>query len=573
MKCLTTRIPTLFGIILLVAVMVFSLASCQNDPDPGDTPPAAVTVPLPLQNTVWVDTKGNKLEIAEKKAFYTNKQYQAFYGTEEYDLYEITDSDGSFVLSFKDNEGHYLSVQYEEIKTGSTVTGVTVKDVYYNGFWQQRTWNKETENGNNNNGNNGEEGQISSEYWSITWNLNGGAFASGSSHPAQIEKGAVLSKPSPDPAKDGNAFVGWYTNSTLTQEYNFTGPVTANLTLYAKWEEGSQPSDGITVTAGNTLVTKLQWIYNNLQDNNTYIIELTADEGIPYQLLGHSTKKFTIILKGIGKEIIIYPTSNNYGNLFIVATNTTLILDSNITLQARDNLCSSVRIEGGTLIMNDGSKISGNTATVVSPQSNGPAIGGGVYVYEGTFIMNGGEISGNSADLGGGVYVGTGTFIMNGGVISGNTANLSGGGVFGSLTMSGGVISGNTAITLGGGVYGDLTMSGGVISGNTANALGGGVAGSLIMSDGVISGNTAFHQGGGVYLNGDVITKSGGTIYGYSENDTVNSNVVKDDSGNVRDESGHAVYAGDSKHRETTAGPTVNLDSTKEGAAGGWKIN
>jgi hypothetical protein len=45
--------------------------------------------------------------------------------------------------------------------------------------------------------------------------------------------------------------------------------------------------------------------------------------------------------------------------------------------------------------------------------------------------MNGGAISGNTADLGGGVYVDTsGTFTMEGGAISGNTADYGGGGVY-----------------------------------------------------------------------------------------------------------------------------------------------
>jgi len=34
---------------------------------------------------------------------------------------------------------------------------------------------------------------------------------------------------------------------------------------------------------------------------------------------------------------------------------------------------------------------------------------------------------------------------------------------------------------------------------------------------------------------------------------------------------GHAVWAGSSKKRNTTAGESVSLDSTKSGAAGGWE--
>ena len=72
----------------------------------------------------------------------------------------------------------------------------------------------------------------------------------------------------------------------------------------------------------------------------------------------------------------------------------------------------------------EGGKISGNTA-------NSGGIGGGVYVYSAdTFLMKGGEISGNSADAGGGVYARYSSLIMEGGEISGNTAERDGGGIY-----------------------------------------------------------------------------------------------------------------------------------------------
>jgi len=88
---------------------------------------------------------------------------------------------------------------------------------------------------------------------------------------------------------------------------------------------------------------------------------------------------------------------------------------------------------------------------------------------------------------------------------------------------------------------------------------------------------------GGVYVErsayqGNIIsgtlTKTGETIYGYSESDTVNGNVVKDSSGNIVNNCGHAVYAGSStpvKRKETTAGPDVNLFYNSDGTySGDW---
>lgn len=50
-----------------------------------------------------------------------------------------------------------------------------------------------------------------------------------------------------DPAKDGCAFGGWYTNAAGTTHWNFDAAVTGSMTLYAKWTvvaSGSYPSGG-----------------------------------------------------------------------------------------------------------------------------------------------------------------------------------------------------------------------------------------------------------------------------------------------------------------------------------------
>ena len=98
--------------------------------------------------------------------------------------------------------------------------------------------------------------------------------------------------------------------------------------------------------------------------------------------------------------------------------------------------------------MSDNASITGNTANIY---------GGGVYVSSGTFKLNSGTISGNSAQYGGGVYMNGGTFTMSdSAAITGNTAKF-GGGVYSQLgifTMSGSAkISGNSATQYGGGVY------------------------------------------------------------------------------------------------------------------------
>ena len=47
-----------------------------------------------------------------------------------------------------------------------------------------------------------------------------------------------LVKPT-DPTRDGYTFGGWYTDEACTQAYDFSTPVTADLTLYAKWTKNA----------------------------------------------------------------------------------------------------------------------------------------------------------------------------------------------------------------------------------------------------------------------------------------------------------------------------------------------
>ena len=358
------------------------------------------------------------------------------------------------------------------------------------------------------------------------------------------------------------------------------------------------------LVAGTTLADKFAWLNINAKSDNTYILEVTANESLAPQNLSYTDKSNIVIqLKGSGNPTI---SLSRNGPLFQIDNSVTLILEGTLTLLGRNNNSSYIvqTYERGTLIMNQGVKITGNSYT----PGNGICCGG--VAVGGTFTMNGGEISGNTKDDrggGGGVSVWRGTFTMNDGKISGNVAGTNtngGGGVYvtgGTFTMNGGEISGNSTVGKygGGGVLveegGTFTMSGGEISANSSGnesdsgGGGGGVCvwrgGTFTMSGGEISGNTLFtfrfygstslrHHGGGV-LAGGPFTKSGGTITGYA-NDTVNGNVVKlkyaigGDS--ILQESGHAVYADYDRYRDNTAEPKDNLDSRKVGTAGGWVL-
>ncbi len=122
----------------------------------------------------------------------------------------------------------------------------------------------------------------------------------------------------------------------------------------------------------------------------------------------------------------------------------------------------------------------------------------------------------SAKQYGGGVY-NAGTFVLNGGTITGNTADSYGGGVYnkGAFTMNDGEISNNLNGTwYGGGVYnkGTFTANGGRICGNQATnstfGYGGGVYSStgINMKDTEVSGNV----NGGVEVGGAALSASTG---------------------------------------------------------------
>ena len=70
-----------------------------------------------------------------------------------------------------------------------------------------------------------------------------------------VQSGKTAAEPK-DPTRDGFEFAGWYSDKALTKAFDFKTPITANITLYAKWEEGVKYTvDAIsnaTVTKGKT---------------------------------------------------------------------------------------------------------------------------------------------------------------------------------------------------------------------------------------------------------------------------------------------------------------------------------
>lgn len=84
--------------------------------------------------------------------------------------------------------------------------------------------------------------------YTVTFVTNGAAEISS----VTVVSGDVLTAPAV-PEKEGFTFGGWYTDEALTKLYDFTGKVTGNITLYAKWVEnnGSTAKEFTDVKSGD----------------------------------------------------------------------------------------------------------------------------------------------------------------------------------------------------------------------------------------------------------------------------------------------------------------------------------
>lgn len=219
------------------------------------------------------------------------------------------------------------------------------------------------------------------------------------------------------------------------------------------------------------------------------------------------------------------------------------ILENNKAAQFGSGILA---INGVEITMEDGAVIRNNT-------NRNYELGGGILLGNGsTFTMNGGEISGNTANGGGGVAIIGSTMVMNGGKISNNStykttgqgsygagvyvadyANASGGDILfkpkpASFEMNGGKITGNKALDYGGGILTfpqqgekitiNINKNGEISENQVTKGSGGAIAAffgvtELNINGGTLTKNSAKNYGGGVFLyDATNVTISGGTI-------------------------------------------------------------
>ena len=320
----------------------------------------------------------------------------------------------------------------------------------------------------------------------VTYQVNGAHYAT-----QIVPSGSAAIKPV-DLAKPGHIFDGWYTSDGA--QWDFTTPVTENITLTARWTlKAQEVSNEPELTAA-------------LADSANGVVRLTADITITAGLkIQHNV---TVDLNG---HVLRYDETANPDSIFRVGAGKLTLTDSCPEAEHEDKTLPA----GGLITGGKGFKYDNGAGQSYN------YYGGGVYVETGaSFVLAGGTIyacgvqSGAQSAYGGGIYAEGGSVTMTGGAIRNCAVSAdygaSGGAICakaGSATMSGGVISGCSAMS-GGGIYANsraVRITGGRIENCKASERGGGLcikdhADQISVLDAVISGCEA-KRGGGLALS------------------------------------------------------------------------
>ena len=217
------------------------------------------------------------------------------------------------------------------------------------------------------------------------------------------------------PPSDGNyTFGGWYNGET---EWDFAADIIADITLKAKWTIDFSLTR-IEPVPANDVPAAFTYANANSTGVEEYALLLDANVIIGEQSVNSANVNLTII--GIGVERFITVNSTN-GRLFSIdGNNANLIIGRNVTLMGKSISSFNthlIYIQRGTLIMRDGSKITGHRLVTTSSAN--------VVSVEGVnagFKLDGGEISGSDVLTAVNVSAGS-TFEMSGGSIMNNSNN------------------------------------------------------------------------------------------------------------------------------------------------------
>ena len=252
--------------------------------------------------------------------------------------------------------------------------------------------------------------------YTVTFNLN----YDGSTDTTQsVTSGNAVSTPEV-PTRDGYAFVGWYTDTDCTNEYDFLTGVTGNITLYAKWtvevittwEALSNKLNGVRTDVGDIYVSGSFDVDSAISFSGTAKIiptgSVTFTRSADYKIFDIASGA-TLTFAGTDSAPIVFDGNSISSKNPMIYSSGTLTLE-NCTLQNAVNSstgsCGAVESSGTTNITN------------CTFTSNTGIYGGAVQIYSGTVNISSITCSRNSATSGNDIYNHNGTLNIGGTVSS-----------------------------------------------------------------------------------------------------------------------------------------------------------
>lgn len=143
----------------------------------------------------------------------------------------------------------------------------------------------------------------------VTFNYN---YSGSTSSAVRLTGGQTLNYPTV-PTRSGYAFAGWYTDSSCSTAYNFSGAITTDITLYAKWvsmvssyssreyvdiANYNSSSNKITVSTDSSSSSSQNYYYFTCYKSGSYTLYASYNTG-DFYIAGYNVTKGTTILNRV----------------------------------------------------------------------------------------------------------------------------------------------------------------------------------------------------------------------------------------------------------------------------------
>ena len=353
-----------------------------------------------------------------------------------------------------------------------------------------------------------------------------------------------------DPAREGHKFLGWWADKEGNNAFDWTKQLTANATIYAKWDvkyidengdeqtvedyvllTGNESADDGIFTKGGWYVVKDEVKYEWFDDvNNLVDVHLILADGAKLTI-----RNFALTFKNL--TIYAQSTGENMGRIEVQPFSACAI-----------SVSQKFVLNGGVVVVSGRTwGISGDGGVTINGgvlnaygSSSGFGSGGGVYSVAGSVTINGGVIEANGDS---GVYASD--IVVNDGSITA-MGNMSYG-IYASNNIS---VNGGKVETIGAqtGLY---AFQGGIAI-NDGWVIAKGVTKTLIDAYGIYANNNISINGGkveasgyhGIFVSqGDITIKDGSiTATGISHGIRAKGD-IKIDGGVVEAFSASAIYS------------------------------